>query len=142
MLLLFFFLLRFNCLTYWNTQMSYLKNLPGKAWVAWLKLGRLHELPQYNIVYHGSVWLFAHSDLSSLRLWCLEIPGNAKFNWECQTSPQEKTSVCLQCTNNLTSEHQLPLRNRLWTVWPNSFWTGWNGRNRWSCRLKFEPATS
>lgn len=81
----FFFCDLFNVL---KNSMSYLKMLPGKAWVAWLNLGRLHEFILYNIVYYSNVWLFAHSVLSSLRLWCLEIPGNGKFKQEYQTSPQ------------------------------------------------------
>lgn len=81
----FFFCDLFNVL---KNSMSYLKMLPGKAWVAWLNLGRLHEFILYNIVYHSNVWLFAHSVLSSLRLWCLEIPGNGKFKQGYQISPQ------------------------------------------------------
>lgn len=81
----FFFCDLFNVL---KNSMSYLKMLPGKAWVAWLNLGRLHEFILFNIVYSSNVWLFAHSVLSSLRLWCLEIPENGKFKQEYQTSPQ------------------------------------------------------
>lgn len=117
----FFFCDLFNVL---KNSMSYLKMLPGKAWVAWLNLGRLHEFILYNIVYHSNVWLFAHSVLSSLRLWCLEIPGNGKFKQGYQISPQEKTRVCLQCKSNLTFEHQQSLWNHGRSDWTASEWCG------------------